>query len=98
MNKDAISEGQAKKVEVTLPEGMTVNPSQGEGLVGCSPVDLARESAESLPGAGCPEASKVGEVKIQTPLLKEEARGSLYVATPFANPFNSLIALYMVAK
>ncbi|HSS42731.1 MAG TPA: hypothetical protein VLK37_09330, partial [Solirubrobacterales bacterium] len=47
---------------------------------------------------GCPEASKVGEVKIQTPLLKEEARGSLYVATPFANPFNSLIALYMVAK
>jgi hypothetical protein len=98
LNKDAISEGQAKKVEVVLPEGMTVNPSQGEGLVGCSPADLARESAASPPGAGCPEASKVGEVKIQTPLLKEEARGSLYVATPFDNPFNSLIALYMVAK
>jgi hypothetical protein len=98
LNKDAISEGQAKRVEVVLPEGMTVNPSQGEGLLGCSPADLARESAASPPGAGCPEASKVGEVKIQTPLLKEEARGSLYVATPFDNPFNSLIALYMVAK
>ena len=98
LNKDAISEGQAKKVEVTLPEGMTVNPSQGEGLIGCSPADLARESAASLPGAGCPEASKVGEVKISTPLLREEARGSLYVASPFDNPFDSLIALYLVAK
>ncbi|HSS43101.1 MAG TPA: hypothetical protein VLK37_11210, partial [Solirubrobacterales bacterium] len=96
--KDAIAEGQAKRVEVALPKGMTVNPSQAEGLVGCSSADLARERYDSAPGEGCPEASKVGEVKIQTPLLKEEARGSLYVATPFANPFNSLIALYMVAK
>jgi len=98
LNKDAISEGQAKRVEVTLPEGMTVNPSQAEGLVGCSSADLRRESFDSLPGEGCPEASKVGELKISTPLLKEEARGSLYVATPFDNPFSSLIALYMVAK
>jgi hypothetical protein len=98
LDKDAIAEGQAKKVEVVLPEGMTVNPSQAEGLVGCSEADLARESAGSLPGAGCPEASKVGELRVQTPLIKEEARGSLYVATPFANPFGSLIALYMVAK
>jgi hypothetical protein len=98
LNKDAISEGQAKKVEVTLPKGMTINPSQGEGLVGCSSADLARETAGSRPGEGCPEASKVGELKISTPLLKEEARGSVYVATPFDNPFNSLIALYMVAR
>jgi hypothetical protein len=97
--KDALAaEGQAKKVEVTLPEGMTINPSQGEGLVGCSPADLARETFNSAPGAGCPEASKVGEIQVQTPLVKEEARGSLYVASPFDNPFNSLIALYMVAK
>jgi hypothetical protein len=98
LQKDEIAEGQAKKVEVTLPEGMTVNPAQGEGLVGCSPQDLARERFDSRPGEGCPEASKVGEVKISTPLIKEEARGSVYVATPFDNPFNSLIALYMVAR
>jgi hypothetical protein len=98
LNKDAIAEGQAKRVEVTLPEGMTVNPSQAEGLLGCSSAALARESAGSLPGEGCPEASKVGEVRIQTPLLKEEARGSVYVATPYDNPFGSLIALYMVAR
>ncbi|HEX3043071.1 MAG TPA: hypothetical protein VHP56_13370 [Solirubrobacterales bacterium] len=98
LNKDAIAEGQAETIEVTLPKGMTVNPSQAEGLVGCSPADLARERFDSAPGEGCPEASKIGEVQIQTPILKEEARGSLYVASPFDNPYGSLIALYMVAK
>lgn len=98
LNKDAIAEGQAETVEVTLPKGMTINPSQGEGLVGCSPEDLDRETFSSRPGEGCPEASKIGELQISTPLLKEEARGSLYIATPFDNPYESLINLYMVAK
>ena len=97
-NPEGIAEGQAKRVEVTLPEGMTVNPSQGEGLVGCSPADYARETASSLPGDGCPNASKIGTVQIATPLLKEEARGSLFVATPYDNPLGSLLALYVVAK
>ncbi len=95
---EEIAEAQAKKVEVTLPEGMSINPSQAEGLVACSPADYARERFDSPPGAGCPEASKIGDVQISTPLLNEEVRGSLYVAAPFDNPFNSLIALYMVAK
>lgn len=98
LEKDAIAEGQAKKVEVTLPEGMTINPSQGEGLVGCSPAELARETSNSLPGQGCPNASKIGEVQISTPLVEEEAHGSLFVASPHDNPFDSLLALYMVAK
>ncbi|MGB8510596.1 MAG: hypothetical protein WCD76_19650, partial [Pyrinomonadaceae bacterium] len=98
LKTEATAEGQAKKVEVTLPEGMTINPSQGEGLVGCSPADLARESPGSAPGEGCPEASKIGEIQVSTPLVKEEARGSLYVASPYDNPFNSLLALYMVAR
>ncbi|MGN6258288.1 MAG: hypothetical protein ACTHN3_11150 [Solirubrobacterales bacterium] len=99
LNKDGIAEGQAKKVEVTLPEGMSINPSEGEGLVGCTPDEYERETAESKAGEGCPEASKVGTVQISTPLLpEEEARGSLYVASPHDNPFDSLIALYIVAK
>jgi hypothetical protein len=98
LNKEGISEGHAKKVEVELPQGMTVNPSQGEGLAGCSPAQYARETVSSKPGEGCPEASKVGTVQIATPLLDEEARGSLYVASPHDNPSGSLLALYMVAK
>ncbi|HST68383.1 MAG TPA: hypothetical protein VLI94_01850 [Solirubrobacterales bacterium] len=97
-DEDAIAEGQAKKVEVTLPQGMTINPSQAEGLGACSPAEYGRETASSPPGQGCPESSKVGTVQISTPLLEEEAKGSLYVAKPYDNPLNSLIALYMVAK
>jgi len=97
-SKKGIAEGQAKKVEVTLPEGMSINPSEGEGLVGCSPAEYARETVDSKPGEGCPEASKVGTIQVSTPLLAEEAHGSLYVASPHDNPFGSLIALYIVAK
>jgi hypothetical protein len=95
---EAIAEGQPKRVEVTLPEGMSVNPSQGEGLVGCTPADYARETATSESGAGCPDASRIGDVSVTTPLLKEEAKGALYVASPHNNPFDSLLALYMVAR
>lgn len=98
LNKEGIAEGQAKKIEVDLPEGMSINPSEGEGLVGCSPEEYARETVDSKAGEGCPEASKVGTVQISTPLLEEEARGNLFVANPHDNPFDSLIALYMVAK
>lgn len=98
LKKDAIAEGQAKKVEVTLPEGVTINPSQAEGLAACSPAQYAAETASSPAGAGCPEAAKVGSVQVKTPILEEEASGSVYVATPFDNPFGSLVALYIVAK
>jgi hypothetical protein len=98
LNPEAIAEAQPKRVEVTLPEGVTVNPSEGEGLVGCSPAEYARETASSEPGAGCPNAAKIGEVQVSTPLLKEEARGALYIAAPRDNPFGSLLALYMVAR
>jgi hypothetical protein len=96
--KAKAAEGQAKKVEVTLPEGVTVNPSQANGLGACTPQQYAKETAESAPGAGCPESAKIGTVDISTPLLDEEAHGSVYVAAPFDNPFNSLLGLYVVAK
>lgn len=96
--KAKAAEGQAKRVEVILPEGMTVNPSQAEGLAACSSASYAQETASSLPGEGCPEASKIGTVRVSTPLLAEEASGAVYVAKPYDNPFNSLVALYVVAR
>ncbi len=92
------AEGQAKKVELSLPEGVTVNPSQAEGLGACSPGQFAQETASSSPGQGCPEAAKVGTVQVSTPLIEEEVKGALYVAEPYDNPFGSLLALYLVAK
>jgi hypothetical protein len=52
----------------------------------------------------CLEASKVAIVHVKTPLLSHELEGALYLATPAPNgeegrnPFDSLIALYLVAE
>jgi len=93
-----ISEAQPKRIEVTMPEGVTLNPSQAEGLATCSPAQYARERFDSKPGEGCPEASKIGNVQSKTPIFNELLEGAVYVATPHDNPSGSLIALYLVAR
>ncbi len=93
-----IAQSDVKKAVVTLPEGFSTNPSLAEGLNVCSEAELDRESAFSDPGAGCPNASKIGTVEVETPLLEENVNGSLFIAKPYENPFGSLLALYMVIK
>jgi hypothetical protein len=94
----SIATANLKDAKVTLPEGFSLNPSAGSGLGVCTEAQLAGETSSSLPGDGCPAESKVGAVEIETPVLEEKALGAVYVAKPFANPFNSLLALYIVAK
>ncbi len=93
-----LAESHLKRAEVTLPEGITVNPSEAVGIGVCSPADYARETATSAPNAGCPETSKIGNASASSPLLNETAEGGLYLAKPYDNPFGSLLALYMVLK
>ena len=97
-NSAGISEAQPTKVEITLPEGVTLNPSQAEGLATCSPAQYKAERFDSKPGEGCPEASKIGSVSSHTPIFDETLEGAVYVAKPYDNPFDSLIALYIVAR
>jgi hypothetical protein len=87
-----------RRAEVILPEGMTLNPSEAEGLGVCSEDDFERETYNSLSNQGCPETSKIGSVEALTPVIDRNPTGSLYLAKPYDNPFGSLLALYMVLK
>jgi len=87
-----------KRAVVTLPEGMTINPSVGGGLIGCTPAQYAAETVSSAPGAGCPNGSKIGDFTVKSPLFGQTIDGSLYLAAPFDNQFGELIAVYLVAK
>jgi hypothetical protein len=103
----AIAQSDLRKTVLTLPAGMAVNPSQADGLGACtsaqigligtnfpapSPIHFTDEEAH------CPDSSKIGSVQIETPLLEEPVQGSVYLAAQKDNPFNSLLALYIVAK
>ena len=115
-NAKGFASSNVKTITVTLPAGMTLNPSAADGLEACSEEQVgllpgAGEQGESLftptlPQAFCSDASKIGTVKIKSPLLPADQpiEGALYLATPAPNgeaahnPFGSLIALYIIAK
>ncbi len=108
-NPSGIASSDIKSVKVTLPEGVTINPSQAEGLGVCTPSQYASEQLSFIPtpGTGCPSDSKIGTVTVHTQLLREAIEGNVYIAQPddpgtsehgAENPFDSLLALYVVLK
>lgn len=91
-----------RKAVVTLPKGMTVNPASASGMVGCSPAQLGLTTPvgttpihTTAGPAECPGASEIGTVEVDTPLLSYPLTGSVYLATPYENPFGSLLAIYI---
>ncbi len=84
---EGLSEADLKDTTVTLPEGMAINPGQAAGLAACQQAESAVGS-EAAPS--CPAASKVGTVKVRTPLLEgaaeKELEGNVYVLQ--SNPPN----------
>jgi len=79
---------------VTLPRGLFVNPSSAAGLEACAPAQIELDGPEP---ARCPDASKIGTVTVSTPLLDHPVSGNVFLAAQGANPFGSLLAIYLAA-
>ncbi|HTT95749.1 MAG TPA: hypothetical protein VMF55_13835 [Solirubrobacterales bacterium] len=89
---------QPRRAVVSLTEGMTLNPSLAAGLEACSSSQFAAETVLSPIGAGCPNASRIGDFTVESPLYGAPIQGSLFLAAPYDNPFRTLLAFYVVAK
>ncbi len=134
LNPNGLAESSLRDATVTLPEGVAINPSGGDGLEACTsnagalPEDVLGSAGDQIgykgqeelneyepgvnwntftpempsllqPGVNfCPNGSKIGTVKIKTPLLEHELEGAVYLAAQEANPFGSLVAMYIVAE
>jgi hypothetical protein len=144
LNPEGLAESSVRNITVTLPQGVAINPSGGNGLGACSanpgalaagqlgspgdqigyrgngvpelepgltlpsftsakPGSFGTEGGEATlqPGLNfCANASKIGEVAIHSPLLPAEqpVKGFVYLASQNANPFGSLLAMYIVAE
>ena len=119
VHADMLAQADVRSATVALPEGMQLNPSAANGLAACSESQIGYQGPGSTdplsPGAeeplhfssqpaACPQASKLGIVRLRTPLLEEQLTGAVYLAEPAPqgepgkNPFDSLLALYIVAE
>jgi hypothetical protein len=83
---------------VTLPAGVSVNPSSATGLAGCSDSEVGVTDGSSNPlvfnngdpfnkdngadGAECPDGSIIGTATVSTPLLDEELSGEVVLGSP----------------
>jgi hypothetical protein len=65
-----------RKAVMTLPAGVSLSPSAGQGLEGCSDAQFAASS--------CPAGSKVGNGRIDSPVLPDPLLGGVYLASPTA--------------
>lgn len=92
---DVIAQSDLRQAKVTLPMGVRVSPSSANGLGACSPaeIDLNGSSAPN-----CPQSSKIGSLTIDTPVLDDPLRGSVFLARQRDNPFGSLLSIYLVAE
>ena len=98
-------EADLKDARVTLPRGLVVNPASASGRQACSPtqIGLTTPLGQVPPSfneapAACPDAAKVGNVEVNTPLLDHPLAGSVYLATQEENPFRSLLAIYIALE
>jgi hypothetical protein len=95
LDTEGLGEADVRSTTVTLPSGVALNPAAADGLEACSEAQIALQ-VHAPPT--CPEAAKVATLEIKSPLLPDPLVGEAYLAAQNANPFGSLVALYLVAQ
>jgi len=97
MDPDGVGTAHVKDVSVTLPEGVAISPPSANGLDACSDAQLDLDG-DSDPA--CPDASKIGRMVIETPVLDEPVQGNAYLGTQLSkDPMSGdMYRLFLVAK
>ena len=72
-----------KNVAVTLPSGLSISPSAGDGLQACTAEEIKLQSR--VPGS-CPNGSVLGTVQATTPLLPTPLEGQIFLGQPGCDP------------
>jgi hypothetical protein len=81
--EEEINTADIRDAHVTLPEGMTLNPSAAHGLEACSAAQIAIGTTNPVT---CPAAAKVGTVTIETDLPPKSLSGNVYLGDPGRGP------------
>ncbi|MHB1809526.1 MAG: hypothetical protein ACYCU0_09525, partial [Solirubrobacteraceae bacterium] len=76
---EEVASAQVRDAQVTLPAGTVVSAASANGLSVCEEASFAPKS-RSL--HGCPPQSRIGSVKIVTPMLSTPLEGGVYVGEP----------------
>jgi hypothetical protein len=72
-----------RDAHVTLPEGLTLNPSAAHGLAACTAAQIGIGTTNAV---GCPPGSRVGAVTIETDLPPGSLTGNVYLGSPGGGP------------
>ncbi len=80
---EEINTADIRDARVTLPEGLTLNPSAAGGLQACTAAEIGIGSSSPV---ACPPASKVGTVAIETDLPPGSLAGNVYLGSPSGGP------------
>jgi hypothetical protein len=76
---NALATPNLEDAKIVFPEGVVLSPSVAHGLDGCSDAQIGlRTNATEQ----CPVASKIGTIRVTTPLLADPLDGEVYVGSP----------------
>ncbi len=94
----AVDSSQVKTASITLPEGMTLNPSAAHGLEACTEAQAQIHSEEF--GVKCPQGSELGTVSLEVPTLPAGSlTGAVYLGGPKTGPITAPpYTIYVVAN